>query len=68
MGMIQNTAVAEKEEKTSSAKSSRLMIKRNNDPTKGGFVDVLKGIGDHQLLTSLFETQRTRLKTKGLQG
>ena len=68
MDVIQNFAIAGKEEETSSTKSLRLMIKLNDDPTKGKFVNVLTGISDYQLLDSFFKTHRTRLKTKGLQG
>ena len=40
MDMIQNAAVAEKEEATLSANSSRLVVRLNDDTTKGGFVSI----------------------------
>ena len=71
MDVIQNDTIADLGEKTSSMKSSKLMIQLNDKPTKCEFVDVcdvLKGIGDYQLFSRFFESQRMRLKTKGLQG
>ena len=68
MNMFQNVTIAVKGEKTSSTKSPKLIMKLNNDRTKGEFVDVLKDIGDYKMLNSFLEAQRKRLKTEGLQG
>ena len=48
--------------------SSKLKLKLNNNVTKGAFVEILKEIGDHQLFNQFYDSQRIRLKTKGLQG
>ena len=36
--------------------------------TKGKFTEILKQLGNFQLLTQFFDSQRLCLKTKGLQG
>ena len=60
--------IADRKEKNSSRVPSKLKLKLNDDATKGVFVEILKGIGDHQLFNQFYESQRVRLKTKGPQG
>ena len=68
MDVIQNVIISEKGEQTSSTKSSRLVIRLSDKTTKGGFFGILNRIGDYRLLVSFLETQRARLKIRGLHG
>ena len=40
----------------------------NNNLTEGKFVEILKRLNDHELFELFFQSQRLRLKTKGLTG
>ena len=57
MNELQDVTIAGKGEKASSTKSSELITKLNDDLTKGGFVDILKDIGDYEMSNSFLEAQ-----------
>ena len=57
MNELQDVTIAGKGEKASSTKSSELITRLNDDLTKGGFVDILKDIGDYEMSNSFLEAQ-----------
>ena len=45
-----------------------MKIKLDDNITNGAFVKILKDLGNHQLFNQFYDSQRVRLKMKGLQG
>ena len=69
MELIPNVAtIGDWKEKISSRMSPNLKLKLDDEVTKGVLVEILNEIGHHQLSNQFYESQRVRLKTKGLQG
>ena len=63
MELVQDiTVIADRKEKTSSKMSSKLMLKLNDDVTKGAFIEIVKKFRTHQLFNHFYKLQRVRLK------
>ena len=62
------TVLGDRDPAFSTQNMSNLKTMFGNQLTKGKFVAILKQLGDFQLFTQLYESQRLRLKTKGLTG
>ena len=53
---------------TSSTRNTFSLANMFNNLMKGKFVEILKQLNDHKLFELFFQSQRLRLKTKGLTG
>ena len=65
---IHATLLGDRNETFPTRNLSNLKTTCDDQLTKAKFIEILKQLGDLQLFTQFYDSQRLRLKTEGLQG